>query len=185
MNKQHSQKNKGFALLLSLIISSVVLSIGLSMLHITIKQLTLGQTALSSEIAFQAARAGIECLRHSALINHTDFIINGGSVAIQCLGQTSTMSDSDSSNNTQRFIHYFDWINSESTQCIQLEVYVVDASGGTSDVVLYLPSYRTPNTRTCPAGDICATAFVRGYNTSCADVSGNISAVQREISIEF
>ncbi len=62
MNK-HTPQTGGFALLLTLIISSVALSIGLSLLDITVKQLSLGATARESEIAFQVAATAMNCLQ--------------------------------------------------------------------------------------------------------------------------
>ena len=84
MNKKQLQENKGFALLLSLIISSIALSIGLSMLHITLKQLTLGTTTRGSEVAFQVARAGMECLRQARSNDPVDYVSDGGTVTIDC-----------------------------------------------------------------------------------------------------
>ena len=53
----------GFALLVSLMVVSVVVSVGLVILDVTIKQLRLSTNSTDSEIAFHAANAGMECAR--------------------------------------------------------------------------------------------------------------------------
>jgi hypothetical protein len=182
MNKQQ-QENKGFALLLSLIISSIALSIGLSMLHITIKQLTLGTTTRGSEIAFQVASAGMECLRHVRANDPVDYITDGGTVTVDCLGQSGTMTDSDVDPEIQDFTYQFDWVTVDGSQCIEFEAYVIDASSNA--VTLYFTAEREAAPKVCALGDICSVAFVRGFNRSCADAGSSIFTVQRELSIEF
>ena len=55
MNKQ------GFTLIIAVLISSIILSIGLSMFNISIKQSILSATARESQSSFFAADSGIEC----------------------------------------------------------------------------------------------------------------------------
>ena len=183
MNKKQLQENKGFALLLSLIISSIALSIGLSMLHITLKQLTLGTTTRGSEIAFQVANAGMECLRHARNEDPVDFITDGGEVTVNCLGQSGTMTDSDGDTEIQEFNYQFDWVNADGTQCLEFEAYAMDASS--AEVTLNFAVEREMLDKVCALGDVCAIAFVRGFNRSCADAGSSIFTVQRELSIEF
>src|SRR6056297_3030355 len=57
----NTQSQSGFALLVSLIVVSVVVSVGLVLLDVTIKQLRLSSNSTDSEIAFHAANAGMEC----------------------------------------------------------------------------------------------------------------------------
>ncbi len=52
----------GYALMLSIVVSSVVLSIGLSLLNIVQKELILSGTGRDSQFAFYAADAGLECV---------------------------------------------------------------------------------------------------------------------------
>ena len=60
-----SKKNEdGFALLIALIVVGVVLSVGLTILDLSIKQVRLSTNAKESELAFQAANAGMECARY-------------------------------------------------------------------------------------------------------------------------
>jgi len=181
MNKITQQKEKGFALLLALIISSIALSIGLSMLHITLKQLTLGTTTRGSEVAFQAANAGMECLRYARSQDAADFITNGGIVTFDCLGQTSAVVDVNGTDGIQEFHNQFDWSYNGESLCIEIEAYLLNAVNAPG--VKIFPNRNI--TKTCALGDICTIAFSRGYNRSCADVGASIFTVQREISIEF
>lgn len=55
------ETNGGFTLLLSVLIASLILTIGLSILNIAFKELTLSSSARESVIAFYAADSGAEC----------------------------------------------------------------------------------------------------------------------------
>lgn len=69
MNKDNSKiklakrfiDNKGFAMLFAVLTSSVILSIGLSIFTLTLKELTLSSSVRESNFAFYAATAGYEC----------------------------------------------------------------------------------------------------------------------------
>jgi Tfp pilus assembly protein PilX len=84
--------NKGFTLILAVLISSIVLAIGLAMFNISIKQTLLSYTARESHFAFYAADAGLECVQYWEYVNDwfntsksgpTDTITcNGGSVTV-------------------------------------------------------------------------------------------------------
>ncbi|MBL7045639.1 MAG: hypothetical protein ISR99_01215 [Parcubacteria group bacterium] len=54
-------KNKGFTLLLAVLVSSLLLSIGLGIFNITIKEVLLSSIGRESQFAFYAADTGIEC----------------------------------------------------------------------------------------------------------------------------
>jgi Tfp pilus assembly protein PilX len=60
----NTEKQAGFALLISLLVVGVVISVGLSILDLSIKQVRLASNATESEKAFHAANAGIECARY-------------------------------------------------------------------------------------------------------------------------
>lgn len=59
-----NKNTKGFALLLSIILASVVLAIGLSILRISVSQLQLSATARESELSLHAAQSLNECLSY-------------------------------------------------------------------------------------------------------------------------
>lgn len=184
MNKLPTTSNTGFALLLALIISSIALSIGLSMLHITLKQLSLGTTTKGSEIAFQAANAGMECLRF-VRNDQSDEMYAGSDVQVDCLGGGLLIGDSDTSSQHSNYRNeLIDWeINSDGDSlCVDMEVHLLIADG--SDITY---NFGAGGNKTCEAGDVCTFGFVRGYNRSCSDVTSgsSIFAVQRELTVEF
>ena len=55
------QPKAGFAMLFSVLISSLLVVIGLSIFNITLKELTISTSARESQVAFYAANSGIEC----------------------------------------------------------------------------------------------------------------------------
>lgn len=61
MKKNKSKLNKGFTILLSVLVTSIVLSVGLGILGVMTKELKLSGVGRESQIAFSAADAGIEC----------------------------------------------------------------------------------------------------------------------------
>ena len=53
--------NKGFTLLVAVLVSGVLLAIGLAIFNITIKELLLSSSGRDSQFAFYAADSGAEC----------------------------------------------------------------------------------------------------------------------------
>jgi hypothetical protein len=58
------KNNKGFALLFAALIGSLVLAIGIAILSVTIKQITLSSAGRESQHAFYSADSGIECANY-------------------------------------------------------------------------------------------------------------------------
>jgi len=52
---------RGFTLLIAVVLTSVLLSVGLALLDIALKQVTLSSTARQSQYAFYAADSAMEC----------------------------------------------------------------------------------------------------------------------------
>lgn len=61
MTRKHTHKEKGFTLLLSVLVSALLLAIGLAIFNITIKELILSSSGRESQFAFYAADTGAEC----------------------------------------------------------------------------------------------------------------------------
>ncbi len=59
--KKNLKKQSGFTLFVALIVSSLLLSIGLSLSNIILKQLIFSGSGRESQIAFYAADSGAEC----------------------------------------------------------------------------------------------------------------------------
>ena len=176
-------QKSGFALLLALIVTSVSLAIGLSLLDVTVKQIALSATARESEIAFQAAAAGMDCLIFARSHYPIDSQIDGGTVPVDCLNKSITVSDTNSDPNTQFFSDQFDWtLPSGQDICVDFTMAVIDASLGDE-------TFAEPNgagVKTCVSGRVCTYAYARGYNRDCTEASsGSIFLVQRELTAEF
>ncbi len=175
---------KGFALLLAVIVSAVVLSIGLALLSVMLKQLNLTNSTLGSEEAFQVAVAGMECLQYLRNTQPDAFVNDGQTVAIDCFDLSgASMTDSNGTSEQQEFTYQFDWDTDGSgtrLRCVSFESYVFDASSGDMSVHV---GFR--GTLDCEDGNICTYAFVQGYNKACGNINGNSQAVTRELSAEF
>lgn len=61
MKNEKIKNDKGFTLLFSILVSVLILSVGTSMISITLKQLILSGSGRESQFAFYAANTGIEC----------------------------------------------------------------------------------------------------------------------------
>lgn len=57
----HTNREAGFAMLFAVLTSSVLLSIGLSIFNLTLKELALSSSGRESQAAFYAADSGVEC----------------------------------------------------------------------------------------------------------------------------
>jgi hypothetical protein len=57
----HTTQPRGFTLIIAVILSSVVVSVGLTLLEITYKQITLASSATQSQYAFYNADTTLEC----------------------------------------------------------------------------------------------------------------------------
>jgi hypothetical protein len=190
MTKHVSPKEGGFALLLALIISSVALSIGLALLDITVKQLSLGTTARESEVAFQVAATAMNCLQFARNTDYNRSQTDGGAgFSIDCVGMRFAFNDA---NPTDRIIRYTNGTGNDLTmsgavRCVQYDMYVLLATGGQN--VTMLDPNNSDRTISCDGslGDnFCTYAYARGHNRSCTDVANaNLFVVQRELTAEF
>lgn len=210
----NSPDNKGFALLMAVIISGVVLSIGLGILMTTVKQVNIGTGTVESERAFQVAAAAMDCVRYLRNEQSNNFIYDDQTVDITCFGVGGeTMDDSLTSsfgNRKQRqsFAASFDVNTGVRNLCMEIEVRVLNTNIDTTWSIynigalasyyalfpwLVPPTY-TPDdeswtvdgeTISCDAYDICTRAVTRGYNYECADIATEDGVIVRELTAEF
>lgn len=100
---------RGFTLLISVVLASVVLAIGLALLDIAYKQVILSSSARNSQYAFYAADAALECaLYYDQQLGHFAFDpppVAGTLPSISCQGQTgiSVTQTGDTSTTTATF----------------------------------------------------------------------------------
>lgn len=80
---QKNNKQKGFVLLFAVLISTLVLAVGISMISIALKQVVLSGSGRDSQYAFYAANTGAECATYWDLASSSVFtstVIPGTSV---------------------------------------------------------------------------------------------------------
>lgn len=191
--KQIKQQQSGFALLMALIVVGVVVSVGLTILDLTIKQLNLSTNSKDSEIALHASNAGLECAQYWRFKEATKFE-SGQNLSIECFNVTESSGsvtdlDLSSGGSVYEYNFEFDWGTSGvDERCSKIKMLMfasdVDSSGATlnniSSVVLGYPS---GTNKTCDSGGRCAVISVQGYNKTCGDI-GSFGTIQREVLLE-
>ena len=170
----HKIMKKGFALLLSLIVTSILLVVGLGVSGVAFREIQLSSFGNQSEIAFYAAETGLECGMYwdKAVVNYVDddssgsvmdesdalsAFVDGSTTTLgSCLGNSITLDSrglitDTSSDNTAKFE-----LNLSTGPCVEVEVKKID------------PAPFSP-----PPGDLLlawakTTITATGYNT-CDD----------------
>ncbi|SRR6266481_7084728 len=80
-----SSSRRGFTLLIAVILSTVVLTVGLSLLDVAYKQVILSSTAKQSQAAFYNADSALECaLFYDQKSDAFDFTAPAGAGTISC-----------------------------------------------------------------------------------------------------
>ena len=199
---QVKNSKTGFALLISMIVVGVVVSVGLSILELTIKQLALATNSKDSEIALHAANAGLECAQYWRNKEFTKFE-NGDTVSATCFGNApaytkSHIGDDVSSasgvtadlGNAYKYSYEFDWgTPSVDERCSVITMLILvsdnESTGGVrvDDISDFLSGYDNNTVKTCDPGGRCTFTSVQGYNKKCSD-KGSFGTIQREVLLE-
>lgn len=102
--KQHTAQN-GFAMLFTVLIVSIILSLAVGIASITFKQNLLSSIAKDSQVAFFAADSGVECALYNDLIYNSAYYPRGTdpslvppNLAFPCPGMTFAIDLSSSAN---------------------------------------------------------------------------------------
>ncbi|MCA9361349.1 hypothetical protein KC845_02205 [Candidatus Kaiserbacteria bacterium] len=180
----------GFALLLSIIISSVVLAIGLTLLSVALKQLNLSAVSRESEVAFQVANIGLECSRYWRYELRDDFTQvtpepTAGSLTIDCGGVANRVPAVDQDTVSGITINNAEYefninINGED-RCLHTFTHVLINESGYD-----LTDYPVGRIETdCEKGAVCTVVVSQGHNRECAGLDSDLFAVQRELTAEF
>ncbi len=159
MKSQVAQEGRrGFALLVAVLISSVVLAVGLSMLNITLKQFVFSGVGRESEIAFYAADAGMECaLYWDASLAGGIFDLSAPSAtSFSCMGVNNTAPSGGSSGVSKEF--QYDWQSSGQPVCTKMSI------------TKYLGP-DAPSGHSCDTGATCTEIESRGYNRACSQLN--------------
>jgi Tfp pilus assembly protein PilX len=179
-------KKKGFAMLFAVLVSSVLLSIGVSIFNLTIKELVLSSAGRESQFAFYAADTGIECGLY------WDFKASTPSIMFA----TSTESGSSPGGWRDSII------DAEDPHCI--DTYLKedfknpisrDFSNGVTRFKLTIPNTNAQGgsapycaivtvTKDSSSGIMVTTVESRGYNTGCEDTS-NPNRIERALVVTY
>jgi hypothetical protein len=187
-----SSQSSGFALLITLIVVSVVISIGITLLDLTIKQLRLSTGSKDSENSFHAANAGVECIRYWRAASSTEFEVgDGDTVPIKCFGISIPPTDIIVTDiGTDSYLYEFEvtWGASGLERCSRMAMITISPpSTGSSYTLNNIPNYIVgyPDTfKVCEPGGRCTIISVQGYNRSCS-ANFPIGTIQREVLLEL
>lgn len=196
--KQYSTGTSGFALLMTLIVVSVIISIGLSVLDLAIKQVELASNARDSEIAFHAANAGMECAQYWRRQASSSIEV-GNNFTPSCFSGTLGNYENDQittgvtgDGSVYKYFYEFTWGNLGASRCSRITTLVANATltatGGETGLSIanmpnHIPGYPDPF-KTCSAGERCTILSVKGYNRECGTATG-YGSIEREVLLQF
>lgn len=180
--------HSGFALLLTLIVVSVVLAIGLTILNVTLKQYTLSVTGRESEIAFHVANSMVECFQYQRFATPEGYT-SPGRPPLSCESfANQTLSPGEYDNVMVNFggghVHHFFYrfeSNSANT-CGEVSAYVLEPTNG--DIDNFPFDKEGLETVDCEQGYTCTVVYGRGFNRACNDLD-SLRTVQREMTATF
>lgn len=189
----NQKKQGGFALLMSLLVVTVVISIGVSILDLSTKQIRLATNAKDSEVAFHAANAGMECARYWRRVRAADMEV-GNSLVLSCFGVPAAAVHSEITTGVSgdgevfKYDYSFTWPPAVNDRCSQVTTLVASSTSlgaglTISGMPTLMPGYPLA-TKTCAAGERCAIISVRGYNKPCSAIS-SYGTVEREVLLQF
>jgi len=195
----HNKKQStGFALLMSLIVVSVVVSIGLAVLDLTLKQLRLSTNSKDSETAFHAANAAMECARYWRNTSSSTFSVGGDLLRVECFGieiglVTANLVRVNSFGQAHKYsfmtgsVEGITWGRGSTQRCSQIDILVLNSDiDGTTTVEGmsgYIPGYPEPE-KECEPDGRCTVIAARGYSRACNQVALP-GTVQREVLLEL
>ncbi len=179
MTQQNNQR--GIALLITLLIMSVLLAVSGSLLNITLKQYQFASIGLASEMAFQAANAGLECMLFHDFDGYPatgKFNIDEVAPTIDCMGD----SDSESGNISTGvpYTYQFDW--GTPAVCSDITIYKFYDASVAQDMTSAMG-----RSSMCPPGVTCTIIRARGYNSACPAGGSSFAprTIEREITQRY
>jgi hypothetical protein len=192
------QTQRGFTLLLSIIVGVVILTIGTTVLNSTLKQFVLSEISQESERAFHAAYAGVECAQYWNVGDYWD--VGTGTRQVRCVGQnvmtTPVPTGSKISNADAEYTVAFSWQNASVAvvgdtsfnMCTSVTVHKYFKPSATTDMSVagggVLPNTLSNAEKICAAGVECTVVESRGYNRPCGSLN-DIRTVEREVTVRF
>lgn len=160
----------GFVLLYSVLVSSIVITVGLLLANILLKQLVIASTARDAKIAYYAADAGRDCALY--WVNQLGPLLFNGGIMIQCNGGVSDPNPINLSSPVDKRDSFTYEVSLPAEGNIPERCAVVEVFNG---VPLEYPNgdIREDNER------VIATIQAYGYNDECDSTSPRL--IQRFI----
>lgn len=178
--------SSGFALLITLVIISVVISIGITLIDLTIKQLRLANSSKDSETSFHAANAGVECVRYWRIASSTAFEA-GQAVPVSCFGVASSSVPRVINPGIYRHDLEISWGPAAAPRCSEVILLTLTSdlvsSTTLNNIKTQIPGYPT-DSKVCSPGGRCSIISVRGYNRTCGS-KNELGSIQREVLLDL
>ncbi len=116
------QKQRGFALLVALVLSSVAAAVTVTLTALAYKSLLLSAAAQQSQYAFYAADAALDCALFYDNASHVLFPYGGtGTASFDCAGVTVTLTPTTA--NGQTVYQSAQWFTVNGTHCAHITIY--------------------------------------------------------------
>lgn len=180
--RMHTSED-GLTLLITLLLMGVLLAVTASLVNITLKQYQFSGISYDSEVAFQSANAGMECVLYHDW-EAGEFNLSERRGPITCFSSVSSpdlagaAGGSVDSGEERRY--QFEW----GTPAICTDVSIYKFSDPSVDVPLIVDGISIRD-QDCPAGSTCTFIQARGYNVSCEDIGESPRVVEREYSVLY
>lgn len=180
---------------MTLLAVGVIVAVTASIIELSIKQVQLSVSARDSEVAFQAANAGMECARYVRRTASSSFesVSPPANINGRCFGNAIRFADTASGitapNNTS--VNYYTEDVSWGGRCSDMKILILindrpsaDMNISAANIRNLFPNY-TGGAKTCAAGARCTIASVSGTNKPSCATTGSLDTVRREILLEF
>lgn len=158
----NTQTNRGFTLLMSALVASVVLSIGVAIFSIVEKEVQLSSIGRDSQFAFYGADSAADCALYWD-VRQQWFATTSSPIDINCDGQTVALATS----------HTYDTFGAWESTLFEYEY----APGGRCANVLVV--------KTVSGNTIRTTIHADGFNVACADINTSNRALQRSVELNY
>ncbi len=169
----HYARSRGFSMLFSVLASSLVLSIGLSIFNLTLKELVLSSSGRESQFAFYAADSGAECALYWDLEGTNIF-------ATPTSPHTPSNPNPECGPGNQGISITPSISGGSATTQFQFDVY----KPGESSLLYFCAKVKV--IKTDESGTIKTTIESRGYNNQCGLLStADINRVERALRIKY
>ncbi len=164
-----NKKNKGFALLISIIFMSVMLALGVALGSLGYKQQVLASSAIESQYAFYSADAALECALYADqqqnLFSYALHDANNPPNTIVCGNTSATQMGYSYSTGTNGILSVSERLPLDNnTRCADVTIYKYNTPQQITDPITRVVTY------------ISTYVFSQGYDVSCNVVANSNGA---------